>query len=269
MPSLEKRALKAVNDYAKAVANHALPANIVAVAKQAGWIPPAHVKRGLLDGTLDERAMQPGAGDGKKGSKPVLPPHRVVAHIANGGTIPPSIVKAALAAGWRRPGSALTGAKKAGKSSAGAKGEMSSAKATKPRMGKRDGIYAREAKLSIDQIHSLLNIMENDPKAEKFVLNAINNDPEAEPFTEHLATKWLKAREVIPLDILAKRDAEALAEAVPEADFEKFGERDASPEAEPEADPEAYLEERDAEPESEPEADPKAYFGELDAYPEA
>lgn len=106
-------------------------------------------------------------------------------------------------------------------------------------------------------------------KAEKFVLNAINNDPEAESFTEHLATKWLKARKVIPLDILAKRDAEALAEAVPEADFEKFGERDASPEAEPEAAPEAYLEERDAEPESEPEADPKAYFGELDAYPEA
>ncbi|MCJ1247349.1 hypothetical protein MMC30_004563 [Trapelia coarctata] len=268
----EKRALKTVKDYAKAVANHALPANIVAAAKQAGWIPPAHAKRGFLERTLDERVMKPGAGGAKKGSKSVLPSHQVAAHVANGGEIPPEVVQAALAAGWKRPGPAPTGDKKAGKASGRGEGGMPRAKAAKPGMGKRDGIYAREAKLSTGQIHGLLSIMEHDPKAEQFVLNAINNDPEAESFTEHLATKWLRARELIPVEILAKRDAEALAEADPEAYLETFEERDASPEAEPEADPESYFEERDAEPESyfeERGAEPEVYFEERDAAPES
>lgn len=92
-----------------------------------------------------------------------------------------------------------------------------------------------------------------------FVLNAINSDPEAEAFTEHLATKWLRAREVIPVEILAKRDAEALADTHPDAYFEKFEERNAFLEAEPGADPESYFRERDAQPE--------AYFEKRDAIP--
>ena len=99
--SLEKRALQTAQDYAKAVANHALPAHIVAAAKQAGWIPPAHLKRGLLD----ERAVKPGAGGATTGSKSVLPSQKVTVHVAKGGEIPSEVVQAALATGWRRPGS--------------------------------------------------------------------------------------------------------------------------------------------------------------------
>lgn len=91
-------------------------------------------------------------------------------------------------------------------------------------------------------------------------MNAINSDPEAEAFTEHLATKWLRAREVIPVEILAKRDAKALANPHPDAYFKKFKERNAFLEAEPGADPESYFRERDAQPE--------AYFEERDAIPE-
>lgn len=101
--SLEKRALQTAQDYAKAVANHALPAHIVAAAKPAGWIPPTHLKRGLLEGLLDERAVKPGAGGATTGSKSVLPSHKVTFHVAKGGEIPPEVVQAALAAGWRRP----------------------------------------------------------------------------------------------------------------------------------------------------------------------
>lgn len=219
--------MKTVKDYAKAVANHALPAHIMEAAEQAGWIPPAHVKRGPLEGTLDERTMKPGAGGTKKGSKLVLSSNQVAARVVNGGKFPPELIQAALAAGWKRLGTAPTGGEKAGKGSVRAKGEMSRARATKPGIAKHDGIYIREAKLSTGQIHGLLSIMEHDPNAEQFVLNAINNDLEAESFTECLVTKWLRAREVIPAEILAKRDAEALAEAGPEAYFEKFNERDA------------------------------------------
>ena len=249
-----------VKDYANAVAGHALPGNVVAAAKQAGWIPPAHIARGLLEGTLDERAMKAGAAGAKKGSEAALPPEKVAAHVASGGAIPHEVISAALAAGWTKPGGKTAG-----------KGGRSRANVAKPGKGRRDGIYAREAKLSRKQIHGLLEKMEDDPQLEKFVVNAINNDPDAEEFTEHLAEKWLKSREVIPAEILAKRDAIALAEANPEAYFEQFEERDAFPEAEPEADPEAYFEERDAEPElyfRERDAKPEAYFEERDAEPE-
>lgn len=100
------------------------------------------------------------------------------------------------------------------------------------------------------QIHSLLTIMEHDPEAEEFVLNAIQGDPEAEACTEPLATKWLRAHEVISVEISAKRDAEALPDAHPDAHLEKFEERNAFPEAEPEADPESAFGERNRKPTS-------------------
>ena len=256
-----KRALATVDDYAKAVANHQLPAEVVAAAKQAGWEPPAGVaRREAAKGAKANGKATTGAGS----TGGAITPAKAAQHVASGGAIPQNIQAAALAAGWKKPGSTKGGKKGAtGAAATGAKGNKKGGK------GKRDGIFAREAALNHKQIHSLLHIMENDPKAEEFVMNAINNDPDVEEFTEKLAGKWLKAREVIPVEYLQQRDADFAASRYADALINK---REAYPFAEAEAEPEIYFEERDAYPEiyfEEREAYPEAYFEERDALADA
>ncbi|MCJ1433293.1 hypothetical protein MMC27_002652 [Xylographa pallens] len=278
-----KREAATVSQIAAQVASHSLDPSIKSAAIAAGWTPPSKRDLGIVE-SLVERATKGGAKGGATGAAKGgaaggnITPAAAAAHLSAGKPIPEPIQKAAIAAGWTPPGGkkqATAGGKTGaatGKKTGGAAG-----KKTKP--AKRDGIYAREAGLSHKQVHSLLHHMENNPEAEEFVMNAINNDPNVEEFTEKLAGKWLKAREVIPVAYLAERDAEAAANRAADASFNQFVEkRDALPEADADAE-QHYFDERDAYPEAsfeidEREADPEAeayyqYFEERDAAPES
>ncbi|MCJ1401038.1 hypothetical protein MMC11_004250 [Xylographa trunciseda] len=232
-----KREAATVQQIAAQVASHSLDPTIHAAAVAAGWKPPHKRDLGIVKrGT----AAAPSGGN--------VSPAAAAAHVQAGKPIPDAIHKAAIAAGWTPPG--------------GQKGANSGAAGKKTKAAKRDGIYAREAALNHKQIHSLLRHMEHNPEAEDFIMNAINSDPNIEEFTEKLAGKWLKAREVIPVPYLAERDAEATANRAAEAySKQSMQRRDAYPEAD--ADAENYFEERDAYPEA-------AFdIEERDAYPDA
>ena len=278
-PRLVKREAATVSQIAAQVASHSLDPSIKSAAIAAGWTPPSKRDLGIVE-SLVERATKGATGAAKGGAAGGnITPAAAAAHVSAGKPIPEPIKKAAIAAGWTPPGGkkqakagAKTGAAADKKTGAGGAGK-------KTKAAKRDGIYAREAALSHKQVHSLLHHMENNPEAEEFVMNAINNDPNVEEFTEKLAGKWLKARELIPVAYLAERDAEAAANRAADASFTRFvAKRDALPEAEAEAE-QHYFDERDAYPEVEfgieqREADPEAdayyqYFEERDAAPEA
>ena len=272
-PRLVKREAATVSQIAAQVASHSLDPSLKSAAIAAGWTPPSKRDLHLVE-RATKGAAKGGAAGGAKGKAAggEISTSAAVAHVSAGKPIPEAIQKAAIAAGWTPPGG-----KKGGK--AGQTGATTGKTGAKKAKGsKRDGIYAREAALSHKQVHSLLHHMENNPEAEEFVVNAINNDPDVEEFTEKLAGKWLKAREVIPVAYLAERDAEAAANRAADAYFNQFlDKRDALPEAD--ADAEHYFDERDAYPEAfleidERDADPEAEaywqdFEERDAAPEA
>ena len=275
LPPLVKREAATVSQIAAQVASHSLDPSIKSAAIAAGWTPPSKRDLNLVE-RATKGAAKGGATGGTKGGAAGgnITPTVAVEHLSAGKPVPEAIQKAAIAAGWTPPGGKKGGKAGAQGDTTGAKGAATSKKA---KAAKRDGIYAREAALSHKQVHSLLQHMENNPEAEEFVLNAINNDPNVEDFTEKLAAKWLKAREVIPLAYLAERDAEAAANRAADAYLtQMLDRRDADPEAEHyfderDAEPEAFLEieEREADPEAEAEAEAYyQYFEERDAAPE-
>ncbi|MCJ1393531.1 hypothetical protein MMC18_006406 [Xylographa bjoerkii] len=254
-----KREAATIEQIAAQVASHSLDPSLQSAAIAAGWTPPSKRDLGIVE-SLVERATKSTKGGAKGGaSGEDISPSAAVAHVKAGKPIPEAIQKAAIAAGWTPPGGKKTAK---GGAAGGAKGKTGGSVSKKTKTAKRDGIYAREAALTHKQVHSLLHHMEDDPEAADFVMNAINKDPKVEEFTEKLAGKWLKAREVIPLAYLAERDAEAAANRAADAYFNHFAQkRDAYPEADAEA--ENYFEERDAYPEASFEVE------ERDAYPEA
>ncbi|MCJ1476279.1 hypothetical protein MMC13_004945 [Lambiella insularis] len=256
-----KREAATIEGIAQQIKTNTLDPQLKQAAEKAGYKAPAKRELGTIEGLMERArgSTSQGSGGAKGGGISVKD---AISHLESGKPLPAVISKALDEAGWAKGGKGGKGAKGAKSASKGG-----SSKGVGKKGGKRDGIYAREAALSHHQIHSLLHTMEDNPEAEDFVVKAINSAPGVEDFTEKLAHKWLAAREIIPLEYLEARDAEAAASRAADAYFNRLVEkRDALPEAE--AVPELEFEERDAEAEAdleeiyareaEPEAD--AYY---------
>ncbi|MCJ1474892.1 hypothetical protein MMC13_003552 [Lambiella insularis] len=273
-----KREAHTIEGIAQQVSSGTVDPALKAAAQEAGWHPPSKRDLGPIEGLVERakgaasKATGSAAKGGKKGSKEVST-SEAIAHLKQGKPIPGPIIAALKKAGWTQGGE---GGKKSAK---GGAAKTAHSTATNKHATKRDAIYAREAALSHQQIQGLLHTMENNPEAEDFVVKAINSMPNVEEFTEKLAQKWLKAREIIPLQYLEARDAEAAVNRAADAAFNQLiQKRDAlsEPEAEAEAAAELYFEERDADPEAYDDAEiyardaePEYFFEERDAYPEA
>lgn len=273
--NLVKRELHTIESIAQQVSSGSVDPALSAAAEKAGWTPPSKRDLGPIEG-LVERAK--GAASKAKGGKAGgsggdITTQEAIAHLKEGKAIPSPIVAALQIAGWKLGGKAGKKSEKGGAATPIAKG------ASKKKTAKRDAIYAREAGLSHHQIQGLLHTMENNPEAEEFVVDAINSMPNVKEFTEKLADKWLKAREVIPLQYLEARDAEAAANRAADAYLNHLVQkRNALPEAEAKAEAEVdlYFEERDAYPEAHYDeeiyvrnVESESFFDERNTYPDA